>query len=188
MQSVQPKSYLRNQGQDASLELPAALNLPLINGIIFQIGWFACLIGGYIAAMSTLLIALIVHRKVFVTDNREWFLIIGFAAVGVAVDTLFSLTGAIVFSTGSLLPPIWLVCIWLFFAMSLNHVFIWLHDRLVLAAVLAAIFGPVSYLSGSKIVGASFAEPLWFSLGSIAVVWFFLFPLGLFLARSLSRR
>lgn len=79
--------------------------------------------------------------------------------------------------------PFWLVAVWLMFSMTLCHVFSWLHHRLGVGAFLGAVFAPLSYLGGGVWAPVSLAQPLWQSLGIMAVIWLLLFPAGLLMAR-----
>ena len=155
----------------------------IVNGVLFQLGWFACVIGGDLFAVLFTLFYLPFHGYFLVEKSREWLLIIGFAALGWVIDAALAALGVISFATA--LPiPVWLICLWLLFGTTLCHVFSWLHQRLLLSAVLGAWAGASSYWAGTQLASVTFPDvPL--ALAVFAVIWLFLFPLGMWLARRL---
>ena len=74
---------------------------------------------------------------------------------------------------------------WMLFATTLNVSFRWLHNRLWVAALLGAIFGPVSYLGGSSIGAVTLIEPI-AAMTALCVAWALLMPGLLLLAQQLD--
>jgi len=60
----------------------------LINLILFQLGWFFCVLGGDLYALVYLPIALLLHQCLVLTDRGEWWLILAVAIVGSCWDVL----------------------------------------------------------------------------------------------------
>ncbi|MBU3071634.1 DUF2878 domain-containing protein [Aestuariicella sp. G3-2] len=166
------------------------LQKKLFNGVLFQAGWFAAVLGGNAWAVFALLLVLIVHSRWWVASPKEWWLILAVSLLGIGVDGFWFASGILVTDGQSLtgapgiwyLPP-WLGCIWLMFSMTLCHVFAWLHGRYILAAVLGGVAGPMSYLAGAKLSGLSLGLPLWQSFLTIGVAWGLLMPLFIGLAQ-----
>ena len=148
----------------------------LIRGVgqllLFQIGWFCCVIGGDAVAVPATTLILSIHAVFFVENQREWLLIAGVAAIGWFVDSGLTYFSVLEFNVQPILQiPIWLICLWLLFATTLNHSLRWLSHHPLLAPIIAAVCGPLSYLGGSALAGVKIAEPLWQSLLLLAVSW-----------------
>jgi len=161
----------------------------IINFILFQIGWFACVIGaaaglpwaGTAVALAVIALNLAMARQ----PRREFFLVIAAGLTGVVFDTALFQAGLVTFSHGLLvngLAPMWMVALWMLFATTLNVSLGWLKRNLWLAAVFGAIGGPLAYLAGARLgalVMPNFLPAiLWLGAG-----WAIITPLLLILAR-----
>ena len=78
-------------------------------------------------------------------------------------------------------PPLWLIGLWAAFATLLPICFRWLFNRLWLAAILGAVSGTVSYVSGGKL-GALMVNGD--GLYWIALEWGLALPLLVWLAQK----
>ena len=83
------------------------------------------------------------------------------------------------------LAPYWIVTMWMLFATTLNSSMRWLKGRRLLAAVLGAVAGPLSYLAGQRLGGMEFVEPR-AALAFLAVGWAAVMPLVVTLAERLA--
>lgn len=148
-----------------------------LNIILFQIGWLVCVLGGNCYAMMYTAFALLLHHLFVLKSNAEWRLIIGAALLGCAWDALITYAGISTYTHSDALGlPIWLMCLWLLFASTLSHSLAWLHSRLRLASLLAAIFGPASYWAGARLDKVQLIEPTWLTLSIMALGWAILLP------------
>lgn len=154
------------------------------NFVAFYAGWFACVMGaarGYLwlGPLATVIL-LAVHLGLSPDPRGESRLILGVGLLGGALDTLLSSLGLYTFGELSFLPwlcPPWMVALWMLFASTLRGSMSWLLPRPKLAAVLGAIFGPVTYLYGVGMGAISLTAPSVVSLGVLGVVWAILMPL-----------
>ena len=155
----------------------------LINFIIFQIGWFACVLGGANhwpwlgTAVAGVLIAFHLWRVAHPRPELTLLLIAG--AMGLVFDSLLVTLGLVHFPSGTLIEgmaPHWIIAMWMMFATTLNITFRWLKGRLVLAAILGAFAGPLAYYAGAELGGVSFPQPRT-SLLALALVWGIAMPL-----------
>ena len=162
-------------------------NKQLFNGVLFQMGWFACVLGGDAIALLALAVFIVLHGLFFVEKKQEWFFIAGVVLAGFAIDSLLSGLGIFLFELPSAgYIPLWLLCLWFIFATTLNHSLVWLQYRLPLAALLGAISGPTSYFAGSKLAAVTLADPLWLSILVISVCWAILLPVLFLLSRRIT--
>lgn len=149
----------------------------------YYIAWFACV---YLAKaqLDWLCLALppvsfwLLQRKHGLSPRRLQKLV-GLAGVGIVFDAAMAWNHAIEFPLGTTLDllPIWLVCIWFLFAAILPLTAGALGRRYALAAVLGAVFGPLSYYSGEAL-GVLVVNTSAGYLG-YALFWALYFPVSL---------
>ena len=155
----------------------------LINFVLFQLGWFACILGaahGYVIA-AVLFCAAVVAFHLWQSHNRiqEGVLLLKTGALGIAADTLLLQTGSLIFESKGLMPalsPIWMWSLWVILGCTLNESMSWLKGRFVLAAVLGATTGPLSYLAGVKLGAAQWGDETQ-ALVLIGIIYAFAMPL-----------
>ena len=86
-------------------------------------------------------------------DKYIWKIVIAGTLCSIIGDGGLGLLNVLKTPAGSTLgfPPLWLIGLWGAFATLLPICFRWLFDRLWLAAILGALSGTVSYVSGGKL-------------------------------------
>ncbi|MEH6549207.1 MAG: DUF2878 domain-containing protein [Pseudomonadales bacterium] len=153
----------------------------VFNGILFQLGWFVCVLGGN--GWGLLLVAAIVfvHLRWISIDSSEWRLLALVAAMGFAVDYLSIQLGWVVLPDSEF--PFWLVALWFLFATTLRHCLSWLSGKVILSSVIGALGGSGSYLLACRLGAAEMG-----GTGSIVVVywcvtWSIMLPIYLWLAK-----
>lgn len=160
----------------------------ITNIALFQVGWFVCLLGGSLWALLFTATALVIHAKFIQHSLKEWRLLAGFAAAGIIWDGLLMSTGLIQFSPPQdtlmiagyfTIIPAWLICLWVLFAITVNHSLYWLAPYPWLAALLTAFFAPVSYYAGVQLSEAQLSQPYWQPLLAVACGWGLAFPVAL---------
>jgi len=155
----------------------------LLNFVAFQLGWFACVLGGAndLALAGTLAVAAVVgmHLVLAQRPGPEALLIAVAAAVGLAWDSMLVALGLMNYPSGNFAPglaPHWIVAMWALFATSLNLSMSWLKGRPRLAAVFGAVGGPLAYLAGERLGGLQMPDPV-AALGIQAIGWAVILPL-----------
>ncbi len=109
---------------------------------------------------------------------------------GLVVDGLLARAGALrfaaatpAFPTGA--APLWILGLWLAFAMTLTRSLAFLQQRLGLAAVFGAVGAPLAYLGAERGWHAvAFASPAWQVLLALAIAWAVVLPLLAVAART----
>jgi hypothetical protein len=163
-----------------------------LNFLLFQLGWFACVLGaarglpwaGVIAA--TVIVAW--HLLRAAQPRHELALVAVAALLGALFETLLAQSGWVRFGTGVLVAgtaPYWMVALWALFATTLNVSLRWLRPHRWLAALLGALGGPAAYYAGARL-GALELPAAGAALGAIAAGWALLTPLLLRAARRLD--
>jgi hypothetical protein len=162
------------------------------NVVLFQLGWFACVLGaanGYAwagAGAALLIVAWHVARAA--VPRRELALAGAAALLGALFESLLLGTGWVRFDSGVLVEgaaPYWMVALWALFATTLNVSLRSLRPYPWLGALLGAIGGPIAYWGGAKLGALQFAEPL-AGTAALAAGWAVLTPLLVRIATRLD--
>lgn len=155
----------------------------LINFVLFQLGWFACILGaahGYVPLAMTFCGAIVVfHLWQSHQRMKEGELLLKIGLLGLVADTTLMQTGSLVFESPgpiTLLSPIWMWALWLILGCTLNESMSWLKGRYVLASILGAITGPLSYFAGVELGAASWGNEAK-ALVLLALIWATAMPL-----------
>lgn len=156
--------------------------------MLFQLGWFACVIGAanhqvFWPVVITLLY-LAIHIARSNHPSLEMNLLFKASLYGVSADSLISLSGFLIFEDAwpsRYLSPIWMWTLWALVASTINGSLSWLRGRPILAAVLGAIAGPMSYEAGIRMgAGAWGPQGQVGGLILLAIVWGAAMPLFLY--------
>ena len=142
--------------------------MPLLiqNILLFQAGWFICVIGGanpgytwlgFIVVVAIMLIHL--GRAPGIRNEITLLLLAMF--IGTLWDSSLISAGLLEFTNDkatSGLAPYWLIAMWGLFATTLNVSMKWLKKKYLLAAMFGAIGGPLSYYAGHRLGAVGFSE------------------------------
>jgi hypothetical protein len=155
-----------------------ALVFTITNAVLFQVGWFVCILcGSFWAGVFTL--AAIAFHFMMVQQRRDDTVAV---LIAIAIGSLLLHTGQIQFAESAYLPPLWLVCLWALLGITLNHSLVWIYSRPLWSALLGAIAAPLSYLAGVSLSSAEWSSPLVRVLPIIAILWLVVLPLHRFLS------
>ncbi|MEA9996259.1 DUF2878 domain-containing protein [Pseudomonas sp. 10B1] len=149
----------------------------LANALLFQIGWFACVLGGNSLWLLLAGVVLAVHLLWISSWRTEGPMVVSVALIGTLIDSLLLKSGVFSFASEGLLIPLWLMVLWAVLATTLNHCLDWTATPWWRASVLGAIGGPMSYYAGSKMAGVYLPLGLWPSMLLLGIIWAVLFPL-----------
>lgn len=167
----------------------------LINLVFFKLVWAASLVGvvlGY-AWLGLVVLATFVtwHARSAATAKADFVLAAVAVAIGLLLDSLYVRAGLIVYA-GELVwhgaAPLWILALWANFALTMNGCLGWLRQRKRLAAVLAFVFGPLSYYGGISLGTATITGEDWVLFLAIGLAWAVTLPLLLYLAERLAQR
>ena len=147
------------------------------NAVLFQMGWFACVMGGDSLWLLLPLAALVIHLLWISRSMAEVRLVAVVCLLGTAVDSLLLNAGVFAFKQPGLLIPFWLILLWALLATTLNHCLAWTAKPWWRAVLLGAIGGPLSYYAGQRLGAVQFPLGLWPTLAGLSLLWAGLFPL-----------
>lgn len=156
----------------------------IINFLLFQLGWFACVLGGaYDQVVIGCLIAMSViayHLYQAREAMRELSLLTFALIIGLIYESLMVSLGLAQYQHGQALPfiaPLWIILMWPLFATTLNLSMRWLKKLApLLTALIGALFAPLAYLAGERL-GAVVYNDIIMSMAFISIAWALLLPL-----------
>ncbi len=164
----------------------------LTNLVLFQVGWFACVLSGaaHMPWIGALVAVSIVGFHLVRADQREAEIKLILIAVGIGAlfDSLLVWTEWLRYPSGILLPntaPYWIVLMWALFATILNISLRWLRGRWLIAALAGAAGGPLAYYGGHRLGALEFGD-VTAALLALAVGWAIFTPVLMALSARLD--
>lgn len=149
-----------------------------INLIGYQMVWFAIVISASraqpwwgIAAALTFIALQLLYSTARVADMRT---VVAALTCGFLLDGVLAATGWLHYASPliSLPAPIWILALWMAFAMTWNHSMLFLRGRPWLAGLLGAVGGPLAYLGAARGFDAViFVMPAWRAISLLAMGW-----------------
>jgi Protein of unknown function (DUF2878) len=161
--------------------------------IAFQIGWFACVLGGakgeelptaLAVALVMLACNLWLKRQELAQELR---LVFSVTVLGFFIETIHLATGVFTLTDPASYPwlcPVWFLLLWALFATLLRGPFKWLAGRYWLSALLGALFAAPNYFAGARLGAVTLHGNMFFCAGVLATVWALAMPLMVWLARE----
>ncbi|MCY4218755.1 MAG: DUF2878 domain-containing protein [Gammaproteobacteria bacterium] len=133
----------------------------IANAVKFQIGWVLVVLYGNTMAMVCAVIALLIYSKWFYSGIQDLILIGLTVALGFVGDTLMGYIGLLEYPSGLIVPPFWMITLWLLFSMTLPWSLRPLIRRRPLFILFCIIGGPLSYVVGVRLTDVEFGlEPM----------------------------
>lgn len=162
---------------------------PLAYFVIGQLGWFACVLSAahdvpWIGVAVTMVLVA-VHLARVARPFQEFKLLTSVVVIGAIWESVPVATGLLVYPNGTVIPgaaPYWILALWALFAAQFNTTFGWLKSRMLLASVLGAVAGPLSFRGGAALGAVRFAQP-WPATVALAIGWAILLPMLILLSR-----
>ena len=166
------------------------------NAILFYSIWWGCVLGArysYTFLGPLLLVSLgYIHFKLLSADsgiNNELKLIFYGGFFGLVVEIFHLYSGLLNYNgyiyENSLLPPAWILCMWIAFSGTLNYSMSWMKNKWILMILSGAIFGPLSYMAGINFNIISFNYNSYISYGVLSLVWAISVPILYKINRSI---
>lgn len=167
----------------------------MLNFLLYQVGWFACVLG---AASSrpwlgiTIAICLIGIHLYLSTDRSNQVKIMAIAiAVGLVVDSTLLILGVYSFPSGTIvawLPPLWMTVLWPQFATTFRYCLKWLSKRYVICGCFGFFGAPLAFLGGEQLGAVSFLPPRFAHLLTLGVLWSVAIPLLIYASDRIHAR
>jgi hypothetical protein len=163
----------------------------VINFILFQLVWFACILGAAInethTAVAFSLLIISFHFYLAKDKKNELKILLIASIIGFLFDG-FLLKSELVLYTNHgwsySITPLWIIVLWMGFAITLNSSLNWLKKKIKLSALFGAIGGPLAYLAGEKLEAVTLMTPI--ALIAIVIGWSLITPLLIYISRRIS--
>jgi len=170
----------------------SSLATSITNGVIYQLGWFACVLGAArgwgVEGASVALALTLLHLLLAESPEREIPLLVTAGMIGITVDSLHAGFGVLRFNghEAGTLAPLWIIALWIQFGTVLHFCMNWLSRKYALASFLGLIGGPLSFLAGERMGAATFGDPRLLSLAILAASWSIALPTLVYVADRLG--
>lgn len=132
---------------------------------VFQAAWFACVLGAAhgrpgwgVAAVGAVVALNWAWSDARMVEVRMTLLAI---LLGAAWDTWMLRSGVLSYASPGPMPtfaPVWILALWALFATLLRGPLAWLHGRPLLASLMGAVGGPLSYLAAVRLGAGAFPD------------------------------
>ena len=135
----------------------------IINFVAFQIIWLVAVLGAahqflwptVLSVLAFILWQLTPSRRHH-NDIRFVFFAICF---GLVLDSLWQALGLIKYELAlPMIAPIWILLLWITFALTFNHSLAWLKKKSWFPIIFGLIGAPLSYFAGTRLDAISYPE------------------------------
>lgn len=166
-------------------KLPEGKYLLVVNALLFNIGWAACvLLRDHLALLVALAIVLF-HLVAVTRLKREWLFVVSMLLLGLVVDRAMVGSGLLQPTASGVSAILWMGALWPMLATTLNHSLAMLKDRVLFSAMVGAVSGPFAYWTAVRLGAAEAGVAMPVFILSLALLWSLLLPLLYLLARKL---
>lgn len=150
----------------------------LINAVLFKCLWLSCAFGtakGLLWPAVIAFLALCIYQLWPSRRHPADFKVLAASLMlGILCDTVWIQSGMLEFTDArpwKEASPLWILLLWMGFALTINHCLSWLKSNWGLTALMGLIGGPMSYIAGAKIGALTFhASTLKLTI-ALAIAW-----------------
>jgi Protein of unknown function (DUF2878) len=168
----------REAGRPAMLAADAMRHTQMINYVLYQAGWFACVLGAsWRHPWAGLAIALVlVGAHITLSSERrvELRLVVLATLVGTAVEVFQIAAGTYHCASGTLngvWPPPWLLAMWAQFATTFRFSVRSVIAQPLPAALFGAVGGPIAFVAGERLGAVTLLPPVTPGLLRLSITW-----------------
>jgi hypothetical protein len=154
----------------------------IINFVLFQLAWFACVIGAAkgepLAGVIVTLLVIAWHFSQVNQAKPELILMLSALIIGGTFDQAmlsFHLIDYMYHGWTASLVPVWILALWLAFTTALNVSLRWMRGNLLVAIIFGAVGGPLAYLGAAKLGAVTLAGTS--SYIALSIGWAIITPL-----------
>ncbi len=156
----------------------------VVNGLVFQLSWPICVLGGSAVAAWATTACLSFHLWMIQERRTEVIFLFCVGAIGFVFDLTLLQTGLLQSTTT--MQPLWMFCLWLLFATTVGYAMQWFQRHMLTSAVFAGVFAPLSYSAGAGLTDIDLRGPEWLTLVLIGCAWAIVLPTVLFLRNRIA--
>ncbi|MEK7258762.1 MAG: DUF2878 domain-containing protein [Pseudomonadota bacterium] len=157
----------------------------IANALAFQIAWPVCVLGGDLVAICTTVALLLSHLFVIRLWQTELLFVCSAGVLGFLFDLALLKLGLL--QGASAVQPLWMWCLWFMFAATIGYSMQWFRNHLLIGALFAGFFAPLSYSIGARLSEIDLMAPQWLTLLLIGLGWAVVFPALLLLREAIEK-
>jgi hypothetical protein len=168
---------------------------PFVNFLLYQIGWFCCVLGAawhFPWLGMTIALGLVgVHFWLATDRTTQLKLVLAAAGVGFVIDSSQLWLGVFSFPSGTVvdwLPPPWMSVLWVQFATTFHYSMRWLNRRYTLSACFGFAGAPLAFFAGERLGAIEFLAPRLTHYAILAFFWLAAVPLLIYVSDYLLAR
>jgi hypothetical protein len=165
------------------------------NIIGYEVVWLLAVWGARTGTWWLGPLAMLPFAAFYLTRREGWrdaMLWLSVGLIGACLDSLLAMSDLLAYATAvpsTRLAPLWIIAIWMSFALTLRHTWRFAFDRLPLMGVVGAVGGPLAYLGAAHGFHAlAFPHGTIAGCVALAVLWALALPGCIALARTVDRR
>ncbi|UJF18361.1 DUF2878 family protein [Vibrio sp. SS-MA-C1-2] len=163
---------------------------PFLNAVWFQGVWFIAVLAPETSALL-FLFSIFLHLTLSYYFLGAWrrdiLVMLLVASIGILIDATLAQLGYFTFYSQQIMP-LFLVMIWLHFAIALNYSLVWLNRLpMIWLALLGAVVGSANYFAASKLGAVSFDKGVGITLTIVGTIWLISLVLFMMIQRKVSR-
>lgn len=166
----------------------------LINMLFMQALWFSAVLGAvHLLTWPALFVLLVFAVWQLLPEHRshgDTQLMLIAVFIGMLLDSSWVQLNWIEFSNQQPvkhMAPLWILALWAGLALTINHSLGWLQQRRLVAACMASLIGPFSYLAAEELGALNMNNESAYPLVALAVSWGMVLPLLLWLSEQLKK-
>ena len=166
-----------------------------VNFLLYQIGWFACVLGvAWDSQWLGMCIALcLIGMHFWLAADRPIQIKLAFiaAAIGLVVDSTQLWAGVFTFPRGVVLewlPPPFMTVLWMQFATTFRYCMRWLSGRYTLSACFGFVGAPLAFFAGERLGAIDLLSPRLMHFVVLGLLWSFSVPLLVYISDHLAYR
>lgn len=151
---------------------------PLLNFLLYQIGWFCCVLGAAWhlpwLGMSVALGLVGAHFWLATDRTTQLKLVLMATGIGFVIDSTQLWMGVFAFPSGVVvdwLPPPWMSVLWVQFATTFHYSMRWLSGRYSLSAFFGLVGAPLAFFAGERLGAVEFLSPRVAHYAVLALLW-----------------
>ena len=164
----------------------------IINFIFFQLIWFVCIIGAATnethAAVAFSLLIILFHLYLTKDKKNELKILLLASILGFLFDGFLLKNELVLYANHGWsysITPLWIIVLWMGFAITLNSSLSWLKKKIKLSALFGAVGGPLAYLAGEKLEAVTILTSG--AIVALAIGWAIITPLLIIVTNKLSK-
>lgn len=163
----------------------------LINAGLFQILWFAAVIGSANNLVWPCLIMLIILFYWQLQTSRraatDVSLIVIATLIGLIIETLWIWMGILEYTDErpiNFVAPLWILVMWAGFALTINHSMAWMKAHPLLPSLLGLISAPLAYFGGMRLGAVIYNQDVLVVSAHIGLAWAIALPILVWCSRA----